>query len=127
MVGVRRKKATLMAELVDLEEHLRKGSDVEDKIAEVKNALKIHQYTITVNLVKNKRPGGGLVDDIDLELDTDTGRLYDLPEHDLPTQYLRDVALLREQRLMAADTSSTSPPVPFHQDRLYGDPDTKDF
>jgi hypothetical protein len=41
---------------------------------------------VTVSLLKNKRPAGQLVDDIDFELDTATGRLTDLSGA-LPTQY----------------------------------------
>lgn len=92
MVGVRRKKSSLMAEAAELQERVNKGSDAAaNRLAEVEHALRIHKYTITVNLVKNKRPGGGLVDDIDLEIDVDTGRLYDLPNGDLPSQYLAEV------------------------------------
>ena len=41
---------------------------------------------MTVSLLKNKRPAGQLVDDIDFELDTATGRLTDLGGA-LPVQY----------------------------------------
>jgi len=62
--------------------------------------------------VKNKRPGGGLVDDVDLEIDRDTGRLYDL-HGDLPSQYL---ALREKERTAAPKPRSVSPPLPYHQE-----------
>jgi len=43
-------------------------------------------------LLKNKRPGGMLVDDIDFELDVHTGRLWELRSGELPDQYLRNVS-----------------------------------
>ena len=104
MVGVRRKKSALAAEQFELQERVAKGSDAAAvRLAEVEHALSIHKYTITVNLVKNKRPGGGLVDDIDLEIDQDTGRLHDL-NGDLPSQYLLDVERDREVRAEKART-----------------------
>jgi archaellum biogenesis ATPase FlaH len=125
MVVVRRKKSQLLADLNDYEERLRKGSDVQDKIDEVKHALKIHQYTLSVALVKNKRPGGGLVDEIDLEIDTDTGRLYPLADGDLPNQYLLDVQTQRELR--QATASTTSPAPTWSEPTFDYDPDNKDF
>src|SRR6478752_3511904 len=49
--------------------------------------LEKHRYTITVNLVKNKRPPSTLVDDLDFELDAATGRIMPLGPGDLPAQY----------------------------------------
>jgi hypothetical protein len=52
--------------------------------------------------VKNKRPGGGLVDDIDMEIDGDTGRLYPIPEGELPNQYLMALQADADARRRAA-------------------------
>jgi hypothetical protein len=41
-------------------------------------------------LLKNKRPAGQLIDDIDFEIDLRTGRLSALTNGDLPEQYLRN-------------------------------------
>ncbi len=89
MIGVRRKKSALQAEYEELVPKANNGNErAQERLEEVEEELRIHKYTITVNLVKNKRPGGELVDDIDLELDIATGRLY---EYDgWPKQYLRD-------------------------------------
>lgn len=101
MVGVRRKKNQLMAELEDLREKANKGNEAAaDRLVEVEYDLAIAQYTLTVNLVKNKRPGGGLVDDIDMEIDLQTGRLMDL-NGDLPRQYREEVERKRQQRQVA--------------------------
>jgi hypothetical protein len=109
MIGVRRKKSAIEARLNELE-----GRDTDAACAEradLTRDLMIHKYTITVNTVKNKRPGGGLVDDIDLEIDKDTGRLYDLSDghggYNLPSQYLRDLEESREARKAAE--AATSP------------------
>lgn len=113
MVGIRRKKSGLESERKDLMQRVAKGSEAASgRLAEVEYDLKIHQFTTTANLVKNKRPGGGLVDDIDLEIDRDTGRLYDL-HGDLPSQYL---ALREKERAAAPKPRSVSPPVPYHQE-----------
>lgn len=98
MIGVRRRKSQLMAELEELKEKANKGNEqAADRLMEVEYDLAIHQYTITVNLVKNKRPGGGLVDDVDMEIDIHTGRLTDL-DGDLPRQYREEVERKRMQR-----------------------------
>lgn len=93
MVGVRRKKYQVLAEIAEQEERLARasqGSTIEsarERIESLQRELRIHEYTITVSLVKNKRPGGGLVDDIDFELETGTGRLLPLGAGDLPRAY----------------------------------------
>jgi hypothetical protein len=54
----------------------------------LRHEAKVHEHTVTVSLLKNKRPAGQLVDDIDFELDTATGRLREL-DGELPEQYLQ--------------------------------------
>lgn len=94
MLGVRRKKNGLLAELAEQEDKFhRTGSDAAaERVEELRYQLKIHEYTLTVNLVKNKRPGGSTVDDLDFELDTPTGRIYPLNDGELPNQYLQQVS-----------------------------------
>jgi hypothetical protein len=93
MIGVRRKKSAIMAELVELRvKHQRSGSEaVAERIAELEHDLRIHNYTLTANLVKNKRPGGQLVDEIDFEMGLSTGRLFQMEPGDLPRQYLAEI------------------------------------
>jgi hypothetical protein len=53
--------------------------------------MTIHEYTVSLSLLKNKRPGGQLVDEIDYELDLHTGRLRELLPGELPEQHLEIV------------------------------------
>jgi len=109
VIGVRRLKAGLEAEREDLLPRVRKGSEqAADRLAEVEYDLRIHQYTMTVNLVKNKRPGGSLVDDIDMEIDQQSGRLYAL-NGELPSQFRDDARKLRERTM-------SPPPVEYTQE-----------
>ena len=92
VLGVRRKKMALLAERADLRTKLATATKdpkaVEDKLREVEHDLRIHEYTVTVNLVKNKQIGAGTVDEVDFELDTSNGRIYPL-NGDLPNAYQR--------------------------------------
>jgi len=63
-----------------------------DRVAHLEREQAVHRYTLTVNLNKNKRPGGQRIEDgIDFEL-YDTGHLRMLGG-DLPAQYLRAYGL----------------------------------
>lgn len=79
VVGVRRKKSQIMAMIEELNEKIaKKTGDTtyeEDKKTELEYELRRHENTVTFNLVKNKRPPGGLVDDVDYLIDKDTGRV----------------------------------------------------
>jgi hypothetical protein len=88
IIGVRRKKYQIMAEINELTEKLdRQHSErLVERLEFLRHDLKIHEFTVTVSLLKNKRPAGQLVDDIDFELDITTGRLREL-NGDLPAQY----------------------------------------
>jgi len=87
-IGVRRKRSALLAELNELEAKPYKNDWTQDRMADLRHQLDVHAYTVTVNLVKNKRPGGSLTNEIDLELQLDTGVLSPL-NGDLPTQLRR--------------------------------------
>ena len=91
VVGVRRKKYALLAEIRDLEAKLRKGGrgadDAAWRLSQAVGDLAVAEYTVTINLVKSKRPGSMNVDEIDMELALSTGRLYRLRPDSLPTQY----------------------------------------
>jgi hypothetical protein len=65
---------------------------------------KFMNITITISLLKNKRPAGQLVDDVDYEMDlAGTGRLSALTNGDLPEQYLRN---LHEQTSSKIDSKT---------------------
>lgn len=88
VIGVRRKKYEIQALITELTEKLDRSpsSRVSEKIQELHYLAELHQQTVTVSLLKNKRPAGQLVDDIDFMLDPHTGRLTDL-RSDLPRNY----------------------------------------
>ncbi len=83
LVGVRRKRDEIKAKILAIDEALEglSVSDVKaDRLgrlrAELEWDLQQHQETMTVSLVKSKRPPCDLVDDIDFRLDKRTGRLF---------------------------------------------------
>jgi len=88
IIGVRRKKYQIAAEINELVEKLDRSHSerAQDRLDYLRSEAKIHEFTVTVSLLKNKRPAGQLVDDIDFELDTATGRLTVLGGA-LPDQY----------------------------------------
>jgi len=91
VIGVRRKKYEIAAEIMELEDKLERNHSErgQDRLGELKHDQRIHEYTLTMSLLKNKRPAGSLVDDVDFELDVRTGRLWELKNGELPDQYLR--------------------------------------
>ncbi len=86
MIGVRRKINLLRDQLIQLEERLEAPNlsdkayqKITDRIRFIEeDQMPRHKDTITISLVKNKRPPMRLVDDIDYRLDRDTGRLIPL-------------------------------------------------
>lgn len=89
VLGVRRKKAALLHEMGELEAKPVKTEWTHDRLSFLQSQLLVHQYTLTLNMSKNKRPGGQPVDEIDMELWLDTGVLSPLHNGDLPVQYRR--------------------------------------
>ncbi len=94
IIGVRRKRFEIESQIRELEAKLDKSS-VSERMMEQLDALRydarIHAHTLTLNLVKNKRPAGTLLDDIDFEIEQGTGRLTPLRDGELPSQFLREV------------------------------------
>jgi hypothetical protein len=91
IIGVRRKKYEISSEIQELKERLDRNHSekAQERLETLQYEQKVHEYTITLSLLKNKRPGGTLVDDVDFELDINTGRLWELRDGELPDQYLR--------------------------------------
>jgi len=85
-IGVWRRKAAILTELTDLRAKAYKSDWTYERISQLEHDLEIAQYTVSVNLNKNKRPSGSLVDDIEFELDLDTGVLTPL-YGSLPRQF----------------------------------------
>lgn len=89
MIGVRRKINLLRHQVDVLEDKLENtqrddtAKKIRDKIYEIEHHLiPRHEDTITINLVKNKRPPMTLVDDLDFKLVKETGRLVDIYKHE---------------------------------------------
>ena len=78
IVGVRRKKFGIEAEIREIEERAAFGSVSEvalEKLELLRAELERHLDTVTLNLVKCKRHDALLVDDIDYYIEQGTGRL----------------------------------------------------
>ena len=89
MVGVRRKINLLHAQIEMLEEKLENtqrddtAQKIRQKIQEIEDdQIPRHRDTITINLVKNKRPPMNLVDDLDFKLNQETGRIIPIHKYD---------------------------------------------
>lgn len=101
IIGVRRKKYEIAAEIQELREKLDRNHSekAQERLEMLMYDSRIHEYTISLSLLKNKRPGGTLVDDVDFELDTKTGRLWELKDGELPDQYLRHASWTKQELL----------------------------
>lgn len=97
ILGVRRRKYEIQTEINELIEKLNRGGSErsQERLDYLRFEQKIHEHTVTVNLLKNKRPAGQLVDDVDFELNAMTGRMREL-NGELPRQY-RQMGLEYEQ------------------------------
>lgn len=87
IIGVRRKRFEIESQIREIEERLDRTNQTErllERLDSLRYDLRIHQHTITVNLVKCKRPSSTLLDDIDFEIEYGTGRLNRLPAGNLP-------------------------------------------
>jgi hypothetical protein len=89
VIGVRRRKYEIAAEINELIMKLDRSHSerAQDRLEYLRHEARIHEHTVTVSLLKNKRPAGQLVDDIDFELDAATGRLTSLDHGALPDAY----------------------------------------
>lgn len=79
IVGVRRKKSFYKGIITEFEAKIASSANPSEAmratLEEAKYNYTQHLDTLTVNLVKNKRPPGRLVDDVDFTLEMNTGRL----------------------------------------------------
>lgn len=79
IVGVRRQRDHWKSRIRELEDKqrnaMRPSEALPELIAEARWQYEYHANTITLNLVKNKRPPGRLVDDVDFVLEANTGRI----------------------------------------------------
>lgn len=87
IIGVRRKRFEIEGYVRELQEKLDRASNAEriiEKIESLQYELRIHQDTVTVNLVKCKRPASQLLDDMHFTIEAGTGRLNRLEDGVLP-------------------------------------------
>lgn len=78
IIGVRRKKFEIQSQIQEIQEKLAKGSATErllERLDFLGYEERIHENTVTLNLVKCKRPASSLLDDMDYEIEQGTGRL----------------------------------------------------
>ena len=87
IIGVRRKRFEIEGHIRDLQEKLDRATNTEkimEKIESLQYELRIHQDTLTLNLVKCKRPASKLLDDMDYVIEMGSGRLSRLESGVLP-------------------------------------------
>jgi hypothetical protein len=101
-IGVWRKRNALLHELNELLSRTTTNEWAARRYDELQHELAVHRYTITVNLNKNKRPGGDLIDEVDLEVQLDTGVLSPL-HGGLPSQ-LRRLRIVSDDPYRRYDT-----------------------
>ena len=90
IIGVRRKLFELQGQIRELEEKLDRSQASErtmERLDLLRYEAQMHRWTLTVNLVKNKRMDSDRVDEIDFEIEAGTGRLVPLRDGDLPYQH----------------------------------------
>lgn len=81
IIGVRRKKFEIQSQVQEIQEKLAKGTATErllERMDLLRYEERIHENTLTLNLVKCKRPASKLLDDMDYEIEQGTGRLLAL-------------------------------------------------
>ena len=106
VIGVRRKRFEIEAQIREIEEKLDKSNSTErllERLDSLRYERRIHMNTVTINLVKCKRPASSLLDDMDYEIEQGTGRLTRLTNHNLPSdmQYKPDVVPVVQQLELA--------------------------
>lgn len=89
IIGVRRKLFELEAQLADLEARRNPTERTIEDIETLKYLSRIHQHTLTVSLLKNKRPDASRLPEIDYEIEKGTGRIHRLDDGDLPQQFIQ--------------------------------------
>ena len=94
IIGVRRKRFEIEAQIREIESKLDRSASSErlmEQLDVLRHDARVHAHTLTLNLVKNKRPAGSLLDDIDFEIEKGTGRLARLRDGEYPSQFLAEV------------------------------------
>lgn len=90
IIGVRRKRFEIESQIREIEEKLDRSTNTErllERLDTLRWSQRMHEDTLTVNLVKCKRPASVLLDDMDYEIEFGTGRLMRLQNHHSPAQF----------------------------------------
>jgi hypothetical protein len=107
IIGVRRKRFEVEGHIRDLQEKLERATNTEkiiEKIDSLQYDLRIHMDTLTLNLVKCKRPASQLLDDMDFTIEYGTGRLNRLASGILPWKAERPAPSSPFDQLVIAET-----------------------
>ncbi len=91
IIGVRRKRFEIEAAIADLEAKRDLTERQIEQLDSLKYEARIHSYTLTMSLLKNKRPDASTLPEIDYEIEVGTGRLTRLADGMLPRQYIEAV------------------------------------
>lgn len=106
IIGVRRKKFEIQSQVNEIQEKLAKGTATErllERLDTLRYDERIHDNTVTLNLVKCKRPASILLDDMDYEIQLGTGRL--LPMCGVPYEMSMAGQEQYEQAQFSTETS----------------------
>jgi hypothetical protein len=110
IIGVRRKKFEIESQIQEINEKLAKGTATErllERLDVLKYEERIHENTVTLNLVKCKRPASSLLDDIDFEIEQGTGRLLPMGATTHPTSVQARHEAEMDAQLEAYDSPSS--------------------
>lgn len=108
IIGVRRKKFEIESQIQEINEKLAKGTATErllERLDVLRYEERIHLNTVTLNLVKCKRPASALLDDIDFEIEQGTGRLLPMGATTNPTSVHARYEAEADQRLESSTLS----------------------
>jgi DnaB-like helicase C terminal domain len=106
IIGVRRKKFEIQSQVQEIQDKLAKGTATErllERLDTLRYDERIHDNTVTLNLVKCKRPASILLDDMDYEIQLGTGRL--LPMCGVPYEMSMAGQEQYEQAQFSTETS----------------------
>lgn len=93
IVGVRRRLFEIEYEINEVLEKVERNGTERDmeRLESLRYDARIHQHTLTMSLLKNKRPDSNRLPEIDYEIQKGTGKITRLADGDLPVQYLEEV------------------------------------
>lgn len=93
IIGVRRRLFEIESEINEVVDKIdRSGTERDiERLESLRYDARIHSHTLTISLLKNKRPDASRLPEVDYEIEKGTGRITRLADGDLPRQYLEEV------------------------------------